>query len=160
MRSGFTLIEVLAAVAIASIAGIAMLKMNSSNLFFFDQLRQYSQIQETLSIAGFHGTKSDDRSDKTLYAMLETSYTIDNDDLRHYLKSQTYSYSERVVDTVSFDSDALFSEEDGGTQTETVSEVDMEKAASVPLIQFELVAVTLKDKTKHGTILQVRTMEE
>ena len=156
MRPAFTLIEVLAAVAIASIAGIAMLKMNSANLFFFDKLKHYAQMQDVLSIAGLHGDVSYNRSDKTLYAILNPYYTIDNDELRRYLKSQTYRYEEQLIDTVAFDTDALADE----APDREVDMTDIQNAAAAPLIQFELIRITLRDPVKHGSILQVRTLEE
>jgi len=155
MRPAFTLIEVLAAVAIASIAGIAMLKMNSANLFFFDKLKHYAQIQNVLSVAGLHGDISYNRSDKTLYDILNPHYTIENDELRRYLKSQTYRYEEQLIDTIAFDTDAL-SEEAPDTE---VDMTDLQNAAAAPLIQFELIKITLRDKEKHGSILQVRPIE-
>lgn len=155
MRPAFTLIEVLAAVAIASIAGIAMLKMNSANLFFFDKLKHYAQMQNVLSVAGLHGDISYNRSDKTLYDILNLHYTIENDELRRYLKSQTYRYEEQLIDTIAFDTDAL-SEEAPDTE---VDMTDLQNAAAAPLIQFELIKITLRDKEKHGSILQVRPIE-
>ena len=152
MRPAFTLIEVLAAVAITAIAGIALLKMNSANLFFFSKLKNYAQMQDVLSIAGLHGDLSFNRSDKTLYSILDTYYTIGNDDLRQYLKSQKYAYSEQLVDTIAFDTDVLASQ----TQNGDVTMADVQNAAAAPLIQFELIRITLRDKEKHGSILQVR----
>ena len=156
MRPAFTLIEVLAAVAIASIAGIAMLKMNSANLFFFSKLKNYAQIQGVLSIAGLHGDVKYSRTDKTLYALLDDYYTIDNDELRQYLKSKTYRYDEQVLKTISFDTDPLSDQMDDGD----VKMSDVQKAASAPPIQFELVQITLRRESEHGSILQVRPIEQ
>ncbi|MEJ2468886.1 MAG: prepilin-type N-terminal cleavage/methylation domain-containing protein, partial [Campylobacterales bacterium] len=80
MRSAFTIIEVLAAVAIATIVGAAMLKMNSSNLFFLGQLKQTSQVSEDLAVAALHADKRFNRDDKSLYDLMEGAYAIDNDD--------------------------------------------------------------------------------
>ena len=57
MRRAFTLIEVLVAVAIASIAGLAMLKMSSSQLFFISKLQNYSQMQDLLTMPAFTATR-------------------------------------------------------------------------------------------------------
>ena len=156
MRPAFTLIEVLAAVAIASIAGLAMLKMNSANLFLFGKLKNYAEVQDVLGIAGLHGDVAMNRSDKTLYALLDPSYTIDNDDFRQYLKSQTYSYNESLVDTITFNADTL-SESPG---EESINAADVMRASAAPLIQFELIKITLKSKELHGSILQVRPIEQ
>jgi prepilin-type N-terminal cleavage/methylation domain-containing protein len=156
MRAAFTLIEVLAAVAIASIAGMALLKMNSANLFFLGKLKNYAQMQDALSVAGLHGDVAFKHSDKTLYALLDPHYKIENDDLRKYLKSQKYGYSETLVDTISFDTDVL----SGDSGNDGVNMSDVQKAASAPLIQFELIKITLKEKQKHGSILQIRPIAQ
>jgi len=151
MRRAFTLAEVLVAVAIVSIAGIAMLKMNGANLFFFTKLKNYAQIQDVLGIAGLHGSVTFNRDDKTLYHLLEPSYAINNDDLREYLKSQTYRYDETLVDTISFDTDTVAQETDTG-------DVQLNEVASSasPQIQFELIKIVLSNKQNHGSILQIR----
>lgn len=161
MRSAFTLIEVLAAVAIATIVGAAMLKMNSSNLFFLGQLKQSSQISEDLAVAALHADKRFNRSDKSLYDLIGDAYIIENDDFRRYLKAQNYRYTERVADTISFDT-AMMSGGEGETDGDEASfeTADVEAAAAVPLIQFELIAITLTTDRRHGSILQIRPMTE
>ena len=37
---------------------------------------------------------------------------------------------------------------------------DVQKAASAPPIQFELVQITLRRESEHGSILQVRPIEQ
>ena len=161
MRSAFTLVEVLAAVAIAAIAGAAMLKMNSSNLFFLERLKQTSQISEDLAVAALHADKRFNRKDKSLYDLLGDAYTIENDDLRRYLEAQNYRYSERVADTISFDT-AMMSGGEGEMNGDDTSfdAADVKAAAAVPLIQFELIAITLASDKRHGSILQIRPLSE
>jgi prepilin-type N-terminal cleavage/methylation domain-containing protein len=157
MRPAFTLVEVLAAVAIAVIAGAAMLKMNSSNLFFLGQLEQTSLMTENLAVAAFHADKSLQRSDKPLYDLLRDSYPIENDDLRAYLKSQRYRYTETLVDTISFDTGTLT---EGAESGEEFNARDIEAAGAVPPIQFELIQVTLSAERQHGSILTIRPMAQ
>jgi len=161
MRGAFTLIEVLAAVAIASIAGIALLKMNSSHLFLLGKLQNYSVINEVLAVGAMHNAVTYNRSDKTLYDLLEADYTIGNDDLRQYLKSQKYTYTETVADTITFDAGMFSSDMNASEEMEKSDNAAVEEAAAAaPLIQFELVKITLKDGTRHGSILQIRSMTE
>lgn len=152
MRSAFTLVEVLIAAAIASIAGVALLQMNSSNTLLFTKLKGLSKISEELALVGAHADKRFNKSSKSLYDILDRSYEIDNDDFRKYLKSKKYDYTETLVDTIRFEGSDL-AEED-----ETMTDQDMENAAGAPLIQFELIKVMIKDKTTHGAILKVRPL--
>ena len=153
MRSAFTLVEVLIAAAIASIAGVALLQMNSSNTLLFTKLKGLSQISEELALIGTHADERFNRSSKSLYDLLDKRYEIDNDDFRKYLKSKKYDYTETLVDTISFEGSDLDEEDD-----EIITEQDIENAASAPLIQFELIKVMIKDKTTHGAILKVRPL--
>ncbi|MHC3995155.1 prepilin-type N-terminal cleavage/methylation domain-containing protein [Thiomicrolovo sp. ZZH C-3] len=157
MRPAFTLVEVLAAVAIAAIAGAALLKMNSSNLFFLGQLEQTSRMTEDLAVASLHADKGFHRSDKALYDLLRESYTIENDDLRTYLKSQQFRYTETLVDTISFDTGMLT---EGAETGETFDSKDIQAAGAVPPIQFELIQVTLSAERRHGSILTIRPMPQ
>ncbi|UFS62158.1 prepilin-type N-terminal cleavage/methylation domain-containing protein [Sulfurimonas sp. HSL-3221] len=157
MRPAFTLVEVLAAVAIAAIAGAALLKMNSSNLFFLGQLEQTSRMTEDLAVASLHADKRFHRSDKTLYDLLRDSYTIENDDLRAYLKSQQFRYTETLVDTISFDTGMLT---EGAETGKEFGARDIEAAGAVPPIQFELIQVTLSAERRHGSMLTIRPISQ
>jgi prepilin-type N-terminal cleavage/methylation domain-containing protein len=157
MRSAFTLVEVLAAVAIATIAGAAMLKMNSSNLFFLGQLKQTSQVSEDLAVAALHADKRFNRNDESLFDLMGDTYAIDNDDLRRYLKAQNYRYSETVADTISFGTGMLTGSEEDDNGNEAAN---VEAAAAVPMIQFELISITLASDKRHGSIMQIRPMTE
>ncbi|WP_345969810.1 MULTISPECIES: prepilin-type N-terminal cleavage/methylation domain-containing protein [Sulfurimonas] len=157
MRPAFTLVEVLAAVAIAAIAGAALLKMNSSNLFFLGQLEQTSRMTEDLAVAALHADKRFHRSDKALYDLLRDSYTIANDDLRAYLKSQQFRYTETLVDTISFDTGTLT---EGTGSGEEFDARDIEAAGAVPPIQFELIQVTLSAERRHGSMLTIRPISQ
>jgi len=157
MRPAFTLVEVLVAVMIAVIAGAAMLKMNSSNLFFLGQLQQTSRMTENLAVAALHANKNYHRSDKSLYDILRNDYTIDNDDFRSYLKSQQFRYTETLADTISFDTSSLT---DGTQSGAEFSAKDIQAASSVPPIQFELIQVTLTSGKQHGSILTIRPINK
>lgn len=152
MRPAFTLVEVLAAAMIATIAGIALLQMNSQNLFLFSRLRQKASVSETLSLVGNHADSRFNHTTKSLYDLLDDTYEIENDELRKYLQDQKYDYSERVVATVSFNSDGM------SEQNASFTDEEMQDAASAPLIQFELVQVGVKNKDEHGALLIARPL--
>ena len=150
MRKGFTLIEIMISVAISSIVGMALLTMNSNSIALFTKIQNSSDISEQLSLIGSHGEVRFNHTDKTLYDILNKNYTIDNDEARHYLEEIKYSYNEKIIDTITFGEDMEEEEE----QSESVNRDDLEDQS--PLIQFELVQISIKSKTKKGYILQVR----
>ncbi len=154
MRSGFTLIEVLVAAVIASVAGLALLKTNGSNTLLFTKLMGYSQASEELSLVGMHADKRFNHTTKSLYDILDRSYDIANDDLRKHLKSVKYTYNETLVDTITFGEDGV--KDNDEPQEEGVEEEGA--AAAVPLIQFELIRVSIKNDSLHGSILKVRPL--
>ena len=152
MRFGFTLIEVLVASVIASVAGLALLKTNSSNTLLFTKLREYSHASEEISLVGAHADKRFNHTTKSIYDILDKSYDISNDDLRKYLKSTKYTYNETLVETISFGENEI--KDDADKQDEMLDDVD----AGAPLIQFELIRVSIKSDSLHGSILKVRPL--
>jgi prepilin-type N-terminal cleavage/methylation domain-containing protein len=150
MKHAFTLIEVLVAAMIASIAGMALLQMNSNNTHLFKQIKQRSSTSETMSLIALHSDKKYNKTTKSLYDILGDTYDIKNDDFRKYLKATPIDYSEQLVETIRFD-DAQSSEESDvkneGTDT------------SVPVIQFELIQLIAKTKEGQNTILTARMVE-
>jgi len=153
MRPAFTLVEVIAAAAIASLAGIALLQMNSQSMFLFSRLKETSAMSEKLSIVGNHADKRFNHTSKTLYDILGGTYEIENDELRKYLESRKFDYSERVVETITFGG-----EDSGETEEDAYTQKAMEDAAAAPLIQFELVQVGIRDEDEHGAVLMARPL--
>lgn len=152
MRRAFTLVEVVAAAAIASIAGIALLQMNSQGMFLFSRLKERSAVSETLSIVGNHADKRFDHKDKTLYDLLDNTFKIENDELRKVLEKDKYAYSERVVDLITFD------ETSTDDSMEDLTLEDMENASEAPAIQFELIQVTIRNGDEHGAVILARPL--
>jgi prepilin-type N-terminal cleavage/methylation domain-containing protein len=152
MRSAFTLIEVITAAAIASIAGMALLQMNSNYAFLFTKLQKVSTMSEKISIVGQHADLKYKRTTKSLYDILDRTYEIDNDELRKYLKDQRFDYNERLVATITFG-------EEGESEEEEFSMDDTQESPAVaPLIQFELLQISIKNKKEQGMILHTRAI--
>ena len=152
MRSGFTLIEIMIAAAIASIVGMALLAMSNNTTHLFATIKQSSNMAESLSIIGAHGDIRFNHTDKSLYDILDKSYIIDNDELRRFLENGRYSYNEKVIDTITFGEDGEIEEED--IEDEGLDREDLQGQS--PLIQFELIQISIKNATSKGYILQVR----
>ncbi len=152
MRPAFTLVEVIAAAAIASIAGIALLKMNSQSMFLFSRLKESASAAETLSLVGNHADKRFSHTTKSLYDLLDDTYDIQNDAFRKWLQEQKYDYNENVVETVSFGSDM------NESQTQEYSSETKADAANAPIVQFELIQVAIKREGMHGAVLTARPL--
>jgi len=150
MRSAFTLIEVLVATVIASIAGMALLQMNSNNTHLFKQIQYRSSNSESVSLIALHSDKKYNKTCKSLYDILDTTYDIKNDDLRKYLKDTKVDYNEKVIETITF------GESESSEESEMMEEG---MSTSAPVIQFELVQIVVKNQEGQNAILTARMFE-
>ena len=153
MRSAFTLVEVLVATVIATVAGAGLLQLNSNYTHLFSTIKDKSVISEVVSIIGLHADIKYNKTTKSLYDILDKTYDIENDDLRKYLKDQSFDYNEHLVDTITFGEDDL------GDEEEFSMDDTQETSALAPIIQFELIDISIKNKTKRGSILDIRLIE-
>lgn len=153
MRSAFTLIEVVAAAAIASIAGVALLQMNSQSSFLFTRAKQTAMVAERLSIVGNHADARFAHTTKSLDTILGDTYSIENDDFRKWLDTQRIDYEERLVDTIRFDSG-----DDGSGGDEALTYEEEADASLTPVLQFELIQVSMKQGEDHGAVLVTRPL--
>lgn len=148
MKNAFTLMEVMVAVLIASISGLALLQMNSQAIYLFERMKETSRMTETASLIGLHADKRFHKTDKTLYDLLDGSYEIINDEFRKYLKETKYTYHETLIDTIS-----LGEEELDEMDPMTDEEAQAQNSAS---IQFELIQISFKNSLSHGSVLIAR----
>jgi len=162
MRSGFTLIEVLVATVIASIAGMALLQMNSNNIHLFKQIQYRSSNSETLSLIALHNDLKYNKTTKTLFDFLDNTYEIQNDDFRKYLKDTKVDYNEKVLETITFGA----SEEetrDAATIPEQEQQMSMSQEqqmdGAAPIIQFELIQIVVKSDKGKNAILSARAFQ-
>jgi len=151
MRPAFTIIEVIAAAMIAALAGVALLQMNSQSMFLFERVRDSALSGELSVLAGNHADVRFHRTSKSLYDLFGDSYTIDNDVLRKKLQDEKFDYEETLIDTIVLDTAGMQSETNA-----TWTDQTMEASAAAPVIQIELVQVTLKNAARHGAIIVAR----
>jgi len=152
MRSAFTLIEVLVATVIATVAGAGLLQMNSNYTKIFSRIKEKSLSSETVSLIGLHTNIKYNKTSKTLFDILDNTYEIDNDDLRKYLKDQKFDYKENLVETITFGED--------GEEDEDFSMGDnKDVSALAPVIQFEIINVSIINRELSGSILHIRPIK-
>lgn len=153
MRSAFTLIEVLVATVIATVAGAGLLQLNSNYTYLFSKIKDKSVGSEIVSIIGLHADIKYNKTTKSLYDILDKTYDIKNDDLRKYLKDEKFDYSEHLVETITFGEDGEKQEKESGMDD------TQETSALAPVIQFELIDVGIKNKNLQNSILHVRLVK-
>ncbi|MDR0664604.1 MAG: type II secretion system GspH family protein [Helicobacteraceae bacterium] len=95
---GFTLLEVVIATLIASIAAIAVLNIGLQSSKLPDQIKKREALSAPLSIAALHGKKDFHNTERTLESMLGGAYVIDHDGLKSYLRERSVLYAEEIVD--------------------------------------------------------------
>ncbi len=152
MREGFTMVEVLVAAVIASFAGMALLQTNNSNTLLFSKLKSLSESTEELSLVATHADKRFNRSNKSLYDILDRQYDIQNDDFRKYLKETKYDYTETLIDTI------IFGDDGEAENSEDTNMLYEENSESVPTLQFELIKISIRNETSHGAIIKIRPL--
>lgn len=152
MRSAFTLVEVLVATVIATVAGAGLLQLNSNYTNLFIKIKEKSVSSEVVSLVGLHADIKYNKTKKSLYDILDRTYEIENDDLRKYLKDQSFDYTENLVETITFGDEDFEEEEFSMGDSQDVS-------ALAPIIQFELIDVAISNEELRGSILHVRLIE-
>lgn len=97
MKQGFTLIEVIIAVVIISVVGLALLQMRG------DTIRSLKLIETRMEVNKYSsfifGTISKDLHGKNLevYDYIKDRYFIKDDELIHYFKSAKYEYRQDEI---------------------------------------------------------------
>ncbi|MDR3162246.1 MAG: prepilin-type N-terminal cleavage/methylation domain-containing protein [Helicobacteraceae bacterium] len=93
----FTLIEVMIAVIIATLGAVAALNMGIQSARIETLLKERRRLVAPISIAAFHGNVEFSNTQKRLFAMLESSYKIENEALIDYLDNTWVLYNEERV---------------------------------------------------------------
>ena len=114
MKKGFTLIEIIVAVAILSVVGLALLQIASDKTKLIGALKEKSKLPLYLSTAAFHGSKDLHKLDKDLYTLLSGSYTIDHDRAKKKLESMKMHYEEQIHSRIVFGQSEEGAAVDGG----------------------------------------------
>lgn len=100
MRKAFTLVEVLVAAGIISIVGLALLQSHSTNTKLINRMSTQYHIKEEFSLVLLNANVNYSGSTKTIYDFVSQKFSIDNDDIRKWLKSRRLSYKDKEFSTI------------------------------------------------------------
>lgn len=125
MKKGFSLIEVMIAVVILAVVGVALLQMGSKNQKINDYVEKKSSIAHLTSIIGFHHDPKFNKTQKTLYDFIKDDYSIDNMEIKSFLEQQSVRYVEQKVMTVDF------GESNASSENSDFMQVDVKRASIV-----------------------------
>lgn len=100
MRTGFTLIEVIIAVAILSVAAMAVFNLGLQSSRISAVLEQREALMGPLSIAALHGNADHHNMNRTLERLIDAEYNIEHEGLRRHLQQTQITYRQRVLEQV------------------------------------------------------------
>ena len=97
MTRSFTLIEVIIAALIASLAAIATLNLSIQSVKVGSRLESRQALHAPIMFAAMHGKSDFANTERTLAALIAGSYTIDNETLKNHLESKTVFYTQARI---------------------------------------------------------------
>ncbi len=100
MRRGFTLIEVIVAVAILSVAAMAVFNLGLQSSRISGALSDREALLGPLSVATRHGSSDHHNMERTLEQLIASEYDIDHDGLRRYLRTERYLYRQQTLERI------------------------------------------------------------
>jgi prepilin-type N-terminal cleavage/methylation domain-containing protein len=120
-QGGFTLVEVIMAVIIASFLSYGYLKVHGTSLHFLDLIDKRLETNEYSSFIFSQVSKDLHEKKKSVKEFVETRYNIDDDELLEYFDKVEYRYTQEELYFLNFgefseenenesDSDSLFTE--------------------------------------------------
>ncbi|GHV59117.1 hypothetical protein FACS1894103_1870 [Campylobacterota bacterium] len=97
MTRSFTLIEVIIAALIASLAALATLNVSIESTKVGSRLKSRQELHAPVMFAAMHGKSDYANTEHTLSALLAGSYKIDNEVLKNYLETKTVFYTQTRI---------------------------------------------------------------
>lgn len=112
MRQAFTLVEVLVAVAIISVVGLALLSMKQNHTYLFAKSYDKKEATSILNIVALNSKSSTTDQKADLYAQVNAIKEIKDDDLISYFKEREYEYKQSEASIIDFAEIEAESDED------------------------------------------------
>jgi len=102
-KKGFSLIEVLVAVMILAVVGVALMQINVKNQKISEFIDKKTKLSQISSIVGFHHKTDYKKLQKSVYDFLKNDYEIDNTYIKQKLDSYKIYYDEKISGKIEFD---------------------------------------------------------
>jgi len=102
-KKGFSLIEVLVAVMILAVVGVALMQINVKNQKISEFIDKKTKLSQISSIIGFHHKTDYKKLQKSIYDFLKNDYEIDNTYIKQKLDSYKIYYDEKISGKIEFD---------------------------------------------------------
>jgi prepilin-type N-terminal cleavage/methylation domain-containing protein len=102
-KKGFSLIEVLVAVMILAVVGVALMQINIKNQKISEFIDKKTKLSQISSIIGFHHKTDYKKLQKSIYDFLKNDYEIDNTYIKQKLDSYKIYYDEKISGKIEFD---------------------------------------------------------
>ncbi len=100
MAKAFTLVEIIVAVGIISIAGLGLLKTHSDNTKLISRMSTRYALQDDFSLILLNADLKYNGTSKDLFALVEKKFKIDNDELKSLLKAKSFKYSQKEFSNI------------------------------------------------------------
>jgi prepilin-type N-terminal cleavage/methylation domain-containing protein len=111
MRKAFSLMEIMIAVIIISVVGLALLQVNSNSNNLYTIIFDRTKENQIATVGFVEFSDETDKKEQIVYEALKERYEIDNDDIMQDLKEYKIYTAQTLVNSISF-SDEENSEED------------------------------------------------
>ncbi|MRJ01819.1 MAG: type II secretion system protein [Epsilonproteobacteria bacterium] len=151
MKRGFTLIEVITAVVILALLGVALLKNGGDTLSFMEKIEKKERVNDYLTIIALHRDPDYNHLTKGLEDFLKIN--VLDDDLRQILKEK-FTYQEREVKVKMPMLDDFNQTLEGGE-----GDLDEEMAPENP-IAVSFVKLTIHSDKKGGGFIYLLELNE
>ncbi|BCD68947.1 hypothetical protein [Nitratiruptor sp. YY09-18] len=129
MKKAFTIIEVIIAVVILTLIGIALLKNVGVGLDFMQKIYQKEMVINTMSIVVAQRNPDFNHLQKSLYDFTNQKFLIDDTDLLKILKEKKFTYqeNEEKISLPTLESFSQQSEEEQDNSPENILNLTLTK---------------------------------
>jgi len=150
MKKSFSLVEVLIAVALVSIAGLSLLETKINTTYTLGLIDNRLEINKVASLLFSKIDRELHKEEKTLEEFTKESYSIDDDELRNYFSEKEFLYLQRKIDFLYFaDEDEM--NKDSNYENYQESQLRNDEAKDQMQQGFLIEEIIIKDSEERAT---------